>query len=62
MENTFRIQQIKEEKEEELRRKMEVANRNMIEKEKLYETLCSINKLPEKKLMKIGAKTNVLDE
>lgn len=41
---------------------MEVANRNMIEKEKLYETLCSINKLPEKKLMKIGAKTNVVGE
>ena len=31
---------------------MEAANKNMIKKEKLYDTLCSINKLPEYKLAK----------
>jgi hypothetical protein len=38
---------------------MEIANKNMIEKEKLYETLCSINKLPEKKIFKIKEKSSI---
>ena len=35
---------------------MEAANKNMIEKEKLYDTLCSINKLPESKLARFKNK------
>jgi hypothetical protein len=41
---------MKEERESEVRKKMELATKSMIEKERYYETITVINRTPESKI------------
>ena len=56
MEDTQRIQLFKEEKELELKKKMDIANKNMIEKEKLYEAIINIKRSPKGKILNKAVK------
>lgn len=49
-----RIQQIRCERDEEVEKKLEVARRNMIQKEKYYQAIYDINRSPANKIMMFG--------
>lgn len=49
---------MKDEKEEGLKKKMELANKTMIEKERFYEAITTINKAPESKILKKKGKSS----
>ena len=51
LEDSYRLQIKREEKEEEIKKKLDLANKTMIEKERFFEVVTSINKTPESKIL-----------
>lgn len=49
--DSVRVQKIKRDKEEEVKKKMEIAMRTMREKERLREIMMMLRKFPESKIM-----------